>query len=93
MASFKEIKITVEHHSLQQQLSEGSSCSEAEPFVSPGEQEFGLELGEEFCRDHQLGDSFRFDGECRMLQLELGECVGFHHARFADEFKEFVGSG
>lgn len=33
MDSFKEIKITVEHHSLQQQLSEGSSCSEAEPFA------------------------------------------------------------
>ncbi|MFM2320321.1 MAG: hypothetical protein RLZZ215_2942 [Pseudomonadota bacterium] len=33
MASFKEIKITVEHHNLQQQLSEGSSCSEAEPFA------------------------------------------------------------
>lgn len=32
MASFKEIKITVEN-SLQQQLSEGSSCSESEPFA------------------------------------------------------------
>ncbi|TXH77211.1 MAG: S24 family peptidase [Thiothrix sp.] len=33
MASFKEIKITVENNNLQQQLSEGSSCSEAEPFA------------------------------------------------------------